>query len=184
MIRAFVAIALPTPVVKALVSVQTGLPSGHLVPPENFHITLAFLGKHPEPEIEDVHHALESLRAPGFALSLSGAGLFGGGKPRLLYAGVQAEPGLAHLRQKVLRAARGTGLRLTRGRYRPHVTLARFGIAGLTGDEAREMADFTARRMELSAGPFDVGEFHLFRSTLGSSGPAYEILASYPLGEI
>ena len=42
------------------------------MPPENSHLTVAFLGEHPEPVIEDVHLALDKIRAPGFALTLSG----------------------------------------------------------------------------------------------------------------
>ncbi len=181
MIRAFAAIALPGPVTSALTAAQAGLPAGRPVPPENFHLTVAFLGEHPEPVIEDVHLALDGIRAPGFELSLSGTGLFGGRRSRVLYAGVRPEPALDRLRKKVVQAARGAGLRLPRGRYTPHVTLARFN-AGLQGDEAVEMRDFAARRMGLAAGPFEVGEFLLIRSTLGRNGPVYQELAAYPLG--
>jgi 2'-5' RNA ligase len=181
MIRAFAGIALPDSVVRSLTAAQAGLPSGRPVAPENFHLTVAFLGEHPEPVIEDVHLALDGIRAPGFALTLSGTGLFGGQRPRVLYARVQPQPALNRLRKKVLQAARGTGLRLPRERYSPHVTLARFN-AGLGGEEASEMRDFAARRMAFTAGPFEVGEFLLIRSTLGRNGPVYQELAAYPLG--
>ena len=181
MIRAFAAIALPGSVASGLTAAQAGLPSGRPVPLENLHLTVAFLGEHPEPVIEDVHLALDGIRAPGFALTLIGAGLFGGRRPRALYAGVRPEPALDRLRKKVLQAARGAGLRLPRERYSAHVTLARFN-AGLTGDEAVEMRDFAARRMGFTAGPFEVGEFLLIRSTLGRNGPVYQELAAYPLG--
>ena len=181
MIRAFVAIALPDSVIRSLKAAQAGLPAGRPVAPENFHLTVAFLGEHPEPVIEDVHLALDGIRAPGFTLTLSGTGLFGVQRPRVLYAQVQPEPALDGLREKVLQAARGAGLRLPRTRYSPHVTLARFN-AGLRGDEAQETRDFAARRMGLDAGPVEVGEFLLIRSTLGRNGPVYQELAAYPLG--
>ncbi len=180
MIRAFVAVPLPEPVVRTLVAAQAGLPAGRPVPPENLHITVAFLGEHPEPLIEDVHLALDNIRAPAFELTLDGLGLFGGDKPRVLYAEVQPEPMLAHLREKVLQAARGAGIRMDRARYNPHVTLARFNN-GLKGEDAEKMRNFTVRRMALKAGPFEVDEFHLYRSNLGRKGPIYEELAAYPL---
>ena len=183
MIRAFAAIALPGPVTSALTAAQAGLPAGRPVAPENFHLTVAFLGEHPEPVIEDVHLALDGIRAPEFALTLTGAGLFGGRRPRALYAGVRPEPALSRLRKKVLQAARDAGLHMPRGRYTPHVTLARFN-AGLQGDEAAEMRDFAARRMGFTAGPFEVGAFLLIRSTLGRNGPVYEELAAYPLNGV
>ena len=180
MIRAFVAIALPERILRPLTAAQAGLPAGRPVAPENFHLTIAFLGEHPEPVIEDVHLALDRIRAPGFALTLSGTGLFGARRPRALYAAVRPEPALGRLRKKVLQAARDAGLRLPRGRYSPHVTLARFN-AGLRGEEAIEMRDFAARRMGFTAGPFEAGEFLLMRSTLGRNGPVYQELAAYSL---
>jgi 2'-5' RNA ligase len=180
MIRAFVAIALPATAVRALTATQTGMPSGRPVAPENLHITLAFLGEHPGPLVEDIHLALGAIRAPAFALTLSGVGLFGGDRPRVLYAGIRPEPALKHLRGKVMQAARGAGLSLPGERYHAHVTLARFN-SGLTGEPAQELRDFAARRMDFTAGPFAVEAFQLYRSTLGRKGPVYEELASYPL---
>lgn len=180
MIRAFVGIPLPDDVVRALTAAQAGLPAGRPVPPENFHITVAFLGEHPEPLVEDVHYALDRIRAPSFELSLAGLGMFGGGKPRVLFAEVRPEPLLSHLREKVLQAARGAGIRLDRARYSPHVTLARFN-AGLKGEDAEKMREFAVRRMSFRTGPFLVDEFVLYRSTLGRNGPIYEELAAYPL---
>lgn len=180
MIRAFVAIPLPDDVVGALTAARAGLPAGRPVAPENLHITVAFIGEHPEPLVEDVHFALDSIRAPVFELTLDGLGLFGGERPRSLHAEVKPEPMLNHLREKVLQAARGAGLRMDRTRYNPHVTLARFN-KGLNGEDIEKVRIFTVRRMTFKAGPFAVEEFHLYRSSLGRNGPIYEELAAYPL---
>lgn len=181
MIRAFVGIALPEDAASALAAAQAGLPSGRAVPRENFHVTLAFLGERPEPVVEEAHHALAALAAPGFALRIEGLGMFGGARPRVLFATLAPEPGLAHLRRKVLRAVREAGIEIARERFRPHVTLARFGNGGLLGEDVVEMQAFVARRVGVTAGPFEVDRFTLYRSHLGRDGPIYEALADYPL---
>src|SRR5699024_3151084 len=167
MMRVFVGVPLPGEVAGALEAAQAGIPSGRVVPRENFHITLAFLGEQPEPDVEDAHHALEALRAPGFALRIEGLDMFGGKLPRTLVAEVPPEPGLSHLHRKVVRAVQEAGIELARQRLRPHVTLARFGNDGLRGDDAAEMQAFVARRVSITAGPFDVDRFMLYRSHLG-----------------
>lgn len=181
MIRAFVGIPLPDPVADALEAAQAGIPAGREVPFENFHITLAFLGEHPEPVVEEAHHALEALRVPGFSLRIEGLGTFGGARPRVLFAAVAPEPGLSRLHRKVQRAVQEAGIALARQRFHPHVTLARFGSEGLRGEEAAEMQAFVAGRVALRAGPFEVDRFVLYRSRLGRAGPTYEALAEYGL---
>lgn len=181
MIRAFVAIPLTGPVASALTALQTGIPAGRVVPPENFHVTLAFLGEHPEPLVEEVHHALVSLTAPAFRIHLAGLGMFGGARPHTLYTGISAEPGLHHLHRKIMRAIRAAGIEQKRQRFHPHVTLARFGNAGLRGEQIAEMQAFIARRIAFDTGPVEVSRFLLYRSHLGRNGPIYEPLAEYAL---
>jgi RNA 2',3'-cyclic 3'-phosphodiesterase len=181
MIRAFVAIPVPEDVAAALQALQAGLPAGRAVPPENFHLTLAFLGENPAPVIEDVHYALDAIDAPAFALTLQGLGLFGGKAPRSLHAEARPEPALAHLRARVAEAARGAGIDLPRSRFQPHVTIARFG-AGLGGEDLERLRRHVAARAGFSAGPFPVRRFALVRSRLGRSGAAYEDMAVYALG--
>ena len=182
MIRAFVGLPLAEEAADALEAAQAGMPCGRIVPYDNFHVTLAFLGEQPRTVLEDVHDALGEVRVPGFALKIEGLGMFGAARPRVLFAEMAAEPALARLHRKVLRAVREAGIELPRARFRPHVTLARFGD-GLRGEDAAEMQAFVARRICVRAGPFAVESFVLYRSHLGRAGPTYEVLAEYPLAD-
>ena len=179
MIRSFVGLGVPSDVAATLFVAQSDLPVGRMVPREHFHITLAFLGEHPEPVVEDAHLALDAIRSTGFSLSLAGVGLLGDARPRAVVADVSPEPGLSHLRRKVVQALRESGLTIDRSRYRPHVTLARLGTLGVEDRLAAEA--FVARQSRLSAGPFDVTGFTLFESRLGREGPSYTVLADYDL---
>jgi 2'-5' RNA ligase len=177
-IRAFAAVALPEAVRFDLMLLQQGLPLPRPIPPENLHVTLVFLGELPDRVLADVDLAFRAVRAPGFDLALKGVGMFGGGKPRAVYAGVAAAPALAHLQAKLETAARGAGLELPVRRYLPHVTLARLPER-LEGRERLERA--VAGRASYAAPAFRVGDFRLYRSHLTRGGSIYEELAAYPL---
>jgi 2'-5' RNA ligase len=177
-IRAFAAIALPDPVRFDLMLLQQGLPARAL-PPENLHLTLLFLGEVPERRLEDIDLAFRQLRARGFELALAGVGMFGGGKPRAVYAGVAENPALRHLQAKVETAARGAGFDLPARRYAPHVTLARLPERFAGRDRLER---FVAGRGGYAAPRFQVEDFRMFRSHLAAGGAAYEELARYPLG--
>jgi RNA 2',3'-cyclic 3'-phosphodiesterase len=177
-IRAFAAIALPEAVRFDLMLLQQGLPLPRPIPQENLHLTLVFLGELPDPVLADVDLAFRAVRAPGFEVALAGVGMFGGAKPRAVYAGVAASPALGHLQAKLEAAARGAGVEIASRRFVPHVTLARLSER-LEGRERLERA--VAGRASYGAPAFRVQDFRLFRSHLTRNGSIYEELAAYPL---
>lgn len=178
MIRTFAALALPEPLRFDLMLVQQGLPVPRPVPVENLHLTLAFLGELPGPLVDDVDLAFRGIRAAAFELRLLGLGLFGGGKPRTVYAGVAASEPLARLQAKVETAARSAGVALPARRYLPHVTLARLPDR-YDGRERVEQA--VAMRGGYASATFPVEDFRLYRSHLTRGGSVYDELARYPL---
>jgi 2'-5' RNA ligase len=177
--RVFVALDLPGEVRQRLNLLAFLLPLPRRVPPENMHITLSFLGEVSGPLAEEVHHALDALHAPAFALTLAGVGLFGGAQARAAYAGVAPEPLLAHLARKVETAARRAGAPPEQRRFVPHVTLGRFRPG--EADAAR-LERAVVEHQGFTAGPFAVRDFVFYRSHLTGDGAAYEELARYPLG--
>jgi 2'-5' RNA ligase len=179
MIRAFVAIPVGEEAGEALVAQQAGLTVGRAVPAENLHLTLAFLGERPMPVVEDVHYALDAIRAPGFEIRFAGLGLLGE-RARVVHAVVQPDPRLKHLRNRVLEAVRGAGIAVARERFVPHVTLVRLG-PGVLPEDMERLRGQVAARAGFAAGPFEINSFALFRSHLGRSGAVYEEMASYPL---
>lgn len=179
MIRAFFGIPIPPDVTRMLTGVQAGLDLGRIVPPENFHITLAFLGEHPKPVLEDVHTLLDDYRFDAIDLEVQGLGVFGGGKPRTLFAEVLPSQLLNTVRKRVRTAAREAGIELAHEQFRPHITLARFG-SGLAGPEVLDLQAFISARMARTTAVFQATGFSLFESRLGASAPHYEVLAEYP----
>lgn len=179
MIRAFLALPVPGAVASTLVAAQATLPVGNPVEPENFHITLAFLGEHPEDRIEDLHYELQTVPVAPFELRIRGVDLLGNrSSPKLLYAGVEPEPALLHLRKTLARRVRELGFQLSGERYLPHVTLARFRRP-MDPEDREALQDYLERRMSLTAGPFTVDGFALYRSHLRKRGAGYEVLAEY-----
>lgn len=175
-LRLFAAIPLPDETRERLAAAQAGLERHRLVPPENFHVTLAFFGAVDARRAEDIAGALNEARAAPFTLWLDGVGVFGGDRARAVYAAVRPDPALTALRNSVRAAARAAGVVLRAERFTPHVTLAR-GVAGA------DLRRWLESRAALLAGPAPVEGFTLFRSELGRAAPLYTPIAHYPLGE-
>lgn len=180
MIRAFLALSLPDPVRSALRVQQFLLPLPRAVDPDSFHLTLVFLGEHPEPVLSEAHEAFAAIKARPFTLALQGLGLFGGEKPRAAWAGVAPSPELTHLQAKLEQAARLSGITLSHRRFVPHVTLGRF--VPPPPDVAMRLERAVAGGMDFRSEPFDVTEFAVYESRLSPKGSHYDELARYPLG--
>ncbi|MCP3969479.1 MAG: RNA 2',3'-cyclic phosphodiesterase [Rhodobacteraceae bacterium] len=148
--------------------------------PGTFHLTLAFLDDQPQTTVETLHDALGEIETAPFDLTLRGIDVFASSKPRLVWAGIDPQPALTGLRDKVRWAAGEAGIELHRERFRPHVKLARFR-GQLRGDEAEKLAAFLARTNGFSTEPFSVDRFCLFRSRLHPEGAVHEVLAEYSL---
>jgi len=178
MIRTFAAISLPDAVSAALERIQGALPVPRIVPHENLHATLVFLGDLDSPALDEIHLAYAQIREAAFELALDGVGMFGGGKPRLVYAGVAENASLRHLQAKLEQAARNVGVAVERRRFTPHVTLARPNAARIDRDRLERAV---AAASGFRTAPFPVESFSLFRSDLGRAGATYTELAQYPL---
>ncbi|MGF1640408.1 MAG: RNA 2',3'-cyclic phosphodiesterase [Rhodospirillales bacterium] len=179
MFRLFVGIAFPEDVRTALAGLCAGLPGAKWVAAENLHLSLRFIGEVGAADADDIHHALARLAAQPFALTIAGVGCFETGRRvHTLWAGIDKEPRLLHLQEKVESAVVRTGFEPERRKFKPHVTLARFR----NGTQGR-LGVYVETHNRFKTGPFAVDHFTLFRSHLGGAGPHYETLAEYPLTE-
>ncbi len=176
MTRLFVALEIPEIVADALTVLQSGVDGARWVKPENFHLTLAFIGEADRHGFSVALDSLAGIEAPAFEIRLSGAGVFGDRKPHALWAGVEASPALNHLQAKVETALRRDGFTLEKRKFTPHVTLAY--LKNVSQDAAERYA---AQHGLFSCGPFPVEAFHLYSSELGRDSAHYAIEASYAL---
>ncbi|MDJ0627830.1 MAG: RNA 2',3'-cyclic phosphodiesterase [Rhodobacter sp.] len=174
------ALALPDPALDALEALQDELPVGRAMARGTLHLTLAFLGDQHTAALESIDDELRQLKGAAFDLNLNGVGVFGGRQPRALWVGADAGPELTGLREQTRRAARRAGIELARERFRPHVTIARFGQR-LHGDEVARIGAFLERNGGFRVNPFEVDRVTLYQSTLHRDGAVHEVLAEYGL---
>ena len=178
MIRLFTAIELPDELRDRLAMMQSGVPGANWVDPDNFHVTLRFIGETAEHALADIDETLAEVSAKPFDLSLAGIDIFARGRePISLWVGVERAEPLMSLQKRLDQALTRVGFPTDEKRYTPHMTLARLHRA----PEAR-LAGFIAEHNLFRAEPFRVERFTLFSSQLGSAGAVYSVEADYPLG--
>ena len=121
--RLFVAIQLSPAVREALLTAQADLRRqgrGSFPPPENLHLTLAFLGE--TADLPGARAALNAAACRPFTLAVGGTlGHFGD----LWWAGVRADPALEDLALSLQADLRARGFRMEDRPFRPHITLVR-----------------------------------------------------------
>ena len=177
--RLFIALSLPQAVRDDLGRLATALPGLRWAPPDNYHLTLRFLGEVERPAARAIDQALAALRMPQFELSLAGIGGFGEGRQlRSLWAGVDSQPALNRLQARVEQAVTRAGQPPQARRFKPHVTLARCKHGAPPRDK---LQPFLAERGLYRSRPFTVERFTLFSSFLTGSGSIYTPEVEYPL---
>jgi 2'-5' RNA ligase len=180
--RLFLAIELPDPARKHLADLCGALRrlSVSIVPPQNLHITLKFLGEVEETAVPTLCDALRTTPVAETAQVRSEVVelLPPRGPVRVVAVGLGGEVGkLLQLHQAVEERCDAQGFPPESRRYLPHVTLARARdpLSVRARDELPELLS-----KHLPGPPFDVTGFTLFESRLGGGPPEYIRLARFP----
>lgn len=174
--RLFSAIEIPQSVATRLTLFRSGLTGARWIDPENYHLTLRFIGDVDGITARDFTHALGGIDAQPFELRLNGIGSFGGRKPRAIFASIARSDALDTLQRANERAAREAGLPPEGRNFTPHVTLAR-----LRGARSDAVAAYLERQGWLATEPFTVNRFVLYSSRNSVGGGPYVVEAAYDL---
>lgn len=174
--RLFTAIEIPREVGLGLSMLRGGLSGARWIDPENYHVTLRFVGDVDDATGRDIMLMLGQVRRPAFDLTLDGLDQFGGHKPRAVFAAVRPTPALTELQAEQERIMQRLGLGAEGRNFKPHVTLARLRDAS-----SRQVADYLATRGPYRSQTFHVPRFVLFSSRDSVGGGPYLVEAAYPL---
>ena len=175
--RLFTGPEIPYDVQLALSLKRGGLSGARWIDPENYHITLTFIGDVDNLTAGEVTDELERLsNSDSFRVRLTHLGTFGGDKALALFAGVDSNVALDRLQGAHERVLRRLGLAPDARKFVPHVSLAR-----LRGTSPLEVADFIHYMGQFSPLEFTVGRFVLFSSKDSVGGGPYLVEQSYPL---
>lgn len=178
--RLFVALRFSDEVNEALedlVFESKGIKGANWSPSEQYHLTLRFIGDPGALNLHDIDRALREVRAPAFHLNLKGTGHFPlRGDPETLWVGVDDNPALSSLRNRVESALTRTGLPPEGRKFHPHVTLANVKSA-----DPRDVGRFQVINGLFRLNDVAVTEFLLCSSVLKESGAVHTVEEAYPL---
>lgn len=177
--RLFSGIEVPADIAQRLCTLRGGLEQARWIDPENYHVTLRFIGDVDGVTAERFDDALSKIKSLPFELTLEGLGVFGGKKPRAVWAGVQSNTALDALFRANDLAAQNAGLAPESRNFHPHVTLAR-----LRGAKSGPVARYLENNGAFASSPFTVSRFVLFSARESRGGGPYIVERSYPLGQV
>ena len=142
--------------------------------PENFHITLHFLGDVEEVEREHLCEELRAKKYPEtFASHVLGVSAFPSKKqPRTIFVDTDLHPNMLGLRKRTADVLVGLGFILDERPWVPHITIGRVRVQS----EVLKPEEIKWEKIL-----FQISGFELMRSTLTSNGSIYEIVESFKL---
>lgn len=175
--RLFTGLEIPQEAAGALAAMRGGVFGARWLEPENYHITLRFIGDIDARTADDIADELDDVRRAPLDVQFDGLSWFGGDKPRAIVARIKPTAELLDLQATHERRLRRLGLPPETRSYQPHVTLAR-----LRQVSPMAMADYLGSRGGLSAPGFEASRFVLYSARDSVGGGPYLVEAAYPLG--
>jgi len=173
--RLFTCVEIPPDIGQALSGLRGGLPGARWIDPENYHLTLRFIGDVDDVTAHEVASMLDRVKRGAFELRLDGVSSFGGRKPRAVVARIEAPQALLDVQAEHERLMQRIGLQPDGRKYIPHVTLAR-----LRDSTSSQVAEYLAARGLFRTSAFKVSRFVLFSSRASTGGGPYIVEAAYP----
>ena len=176
--RLFVAILPTGPVRAALAELADDLARARWTPPDQFHLSLRFIGDVTDEQLPAVADALAGVRVAPFPLGIEGVGRFPPrGQPGVVWVGMgRGHPLLHQLRQQVDDRLLGTGIPFELRPFVPHITVGRTRDAS-----PATVAQWLKRHRDFVGPTWRVESFHLMASLLTPAGALHQILRTLPL---
>lgn len=175
--RIFTALEVPAAVAEQLSLVRGGVSGARWIDPANYHVTLRFIGDVDHAIARDVAALLgEARHRSAVTVTFDALSVFGGDRPRSLYARVVPTPELARLQAEQEKLVRQAGVEPESRKFTPHLTLAR-----LRNVRAGDVAGFIARGGPFPRLAFTAERFVLYSSRDSVGGGPYVVEAAYPL---
>lgn len=123
--RLFTGLEIPPHETRELAALRGGLPGARWVEPEDYHITLRFIGEVGVSLANEIARELDGLRTREINVTIERLWVFGSDRPRSIVAQVKATDAFCGLQAEHERLMRRLGLRAEHRKFLPHVTLAR-----------------------------------------------------------
>jgi len=186
-LRSFIAVSVPPEAARNLRTAQDRLrqadPGIKWVDPENFHITLKFLGNVDRRLLTDLWHVVgEALNGTRpFTMHFRGLGAFpNAARPRVVWAGISdGASELTQLATRIEEACAQHGFEREQRAFRAHLTLGRARRPG----PSPALASLLAELAEEDLGEAEVDRALLMKSELARRGAIYSVLEQKPLSE-
>lgn len=138
--------------------------------PENFHITICFLGDLPNHNIEKISHTLKNLHLSSFWIQIQNAGFFHNGKhSNVLWAGVESKD-ITTFQENIHLEMKKIGYPSNTRPFKPHITIGRMNQIdeNIHGQSIATILD-----------QFRVTKFCLFESLFSKLKVEYKILETF-----
>ena len=174
--RLFAGLEIPAEVGQTLSSLRGGLPGARWVDPEDYHVTLRFIGDIDGASANEVASMLFRVNRKPFEVTVRGLSSFGGRKPRAVVATVVPSRPLLELQAELERLMQRLGLDPEVRKFTPHVTLARLYDAS-----SQDVADYLSVRGYYPTRIFTAERFVLFSSRASTGGGPYVVEDCYAL---
>jgi 2'-5' RNA ligase len=174
--RLFAGLEIPAEIGQSLSNLRGGLPVARWIDPENYHVTLRFIGDIDGLSANEIASMLFRINRKPFEVKVQGLQSFGGKKPRAVVASVEPSRPLIELQAELERLMQRLGLDPEGRKFTPHVTLARLHDAS-----SQDVADYLSVRGYFPSRSFMASRFVLFSSRASTGGGPYVVEDSYAL---